>query len=48
MFDAWNRQTHNTSADLEIVSENWVTVEQEIIFETESRLTDKHYVTADP
>jgi len=40
MFDAWNRQTHYASADPEIGSENWVTVEREIIFETESRLTD--------
>jgi hypothetical protein len=34
MFDAWNRQTHYASADPEIVSENWVTVEREIMFET--------------
>jgi len=40
MFDAWNRQTHHASADPEIGSENWVTVEREIIFEIESRLTD--------
>jgi len=40
MFDAWNRQTHYASADPEIGSENWVTVEREIIFETKSRLTD--------
>jgi len=40
MFDAWNRQTHYASADLEIGSENFVIVEREIIFETESRLTD--------
>jgi hypothetical protein len=40
MFDAWNRQTHNASADPEIGSENWVTVEREIIFETDSRMTD--------
>jgi hypothetical protein len=39
-FDAWNRQTHYASADLEIGSENFVIVEREIIFETESRLTD--------
>jgi hypothetical protein len=38
-FDAWNRQTHYASADLEIGSENLVTVEREIIFQTESRLT---------
>jgi len=36
MFDAWNRQTHYASADPEIGSENLVTVEREIIFETES------------
>jgi len=40
MFDAWNRQTLYASADPEIGSENWVTVEREIIFESESRLTD--------
>jgi hypothetical protein len=40
MFDAWNRQTHYASADPEIGSENRVTVEREIIFETDSRLTD--------
>jgi hypothetical protein len=40
MFDAWNRQTHYASANPEIGSENLVTVEREIIFETESRLTD--------
>jgi len=40
MFDAWNSQTHYASANLEIGSENWDTVEREIIFETESRLTD--------
>jgi hypothetical protein len=40
MFDAWNRQTHYASAHPEIGSENLVTVEREIIFETESRLTD--------
>jgi hypothetical protein len=40
VFDAWNRQTHYASADPEIGSENWVTVEREIIFETDSRLTD--------
>ena len=39
MFDAWNRQTHYASADLEIGSENVVPVEREIIFQTESRLT---------
>jgi len=39
MFDAWNRQTHYASADPEIDSENLVTVEREIIFQTESRLT---------
>jgi len=39
-FDAWNRQTHYASAAPEIDSENWVTVEREINFETESRLTD--------
>jgi hypothetical protein len=51
MFDAWNRQTHYASADPEISSENWVTVEREIIFETESRLTDgidsAYYFTVD-
>ena len=41
MFDAWNRQTHYTSADPEIGSENLVTVEREIFFETESRLRDE-------
>jgi hypothetical protein len=40
MFDVWNRQTHYASVDPEIVSENIVTVEREIIFEIESRLTD--------
>ena len=40
MFDAWNSQTHYASADPEIGSENWVTVEWEIIFETDSRMTD--------
>jgi hypothetical protein len=39
VFDAWNRQTHYASADPEIGSENWVTLEREIIFETYSRLT---------
>jgi len=33
MLDAWNRQTHYASAYPEIVSENWVTVGREIIFE---------------
>jgi hypothetical protein len=41
MFDAWNRETHYDSADPEIISENWVTVEWEIMFETESRLTNE-------
>jgi len=40
MFDAWNPQTHYASADPEIGSENWVTIEREIIFQTDSRLTD--------
>jgi len=40
MVDAWNRQTHYASGDPEIDSENWVTVEREIIFETESPLMD--------
>jgi hypothetical protein len=40
LFDAWNRQTLYASADPEIVGENWVTVEREIMFETESRLTN--------
>jgi hypothetical protein len=38
-LDAWNHQTHYASADPEIGSENLVTVEREIIFQTESRLT---------
>jgi hypothetical protein len=33
MFDSWNRQTHYASADPWILSENWVTVQREIIFE---------------
>jgi len=33
MFDEWNRQTHYASADPEIGSKNWVTVERETIFE---------------
>jgi hypothetical protein len=40
LFDARNCQTHYASADPEIVSENRVTVEREIMFETESRLTN--------
>jgi hypothetical protein len=40
MLDAWNRQTPYASADPEIGSKNLVTAEREIIFETESRLTD--------
>ena len=37
MFDEWNRQIHYAGADPEIGSESWVTVEREIIFETEWR-----------
>jgi len=39
MSDAWNCQTHYASAHPEIGSENLVTVEREIVFQTESRLT---------
>jgi hypothetical protein len=51
MFDAWNRQTHYASADPEIGSENLVTVDREIIYQTESRLTNgidsAYYFTVD-
>ena len=33
MATAWNCYTHSATADQEIVSENWVIVEREIIFE---------------
>jgi hypothetical protein len=51
MFDAWNRQTHYASANPEIGSENLVTVDREIIYQTESRLTNgidsAYYFTVD-